>query len=169
MVRFLTTLFSLTLSIYHSIYILSTSLYFTWKNGYSFLVILKVWPHYWPLILSFHLRRQTGCTLPISHMYCYTEFSILKISIRVKELFEPIVLQRNGDGFLLFSEAFSWETELWMTVGNFTLKRKIGKGNLSLTKNLLGRKGNCYAEDNHSCMSNIGAKIRTFVKKLLTK
>ena len=40
-------------------------------------------------------------------MYCYLEFKlcylkILKlISIRVKELFEPIVL-REGDGFLLF-------------------------------------------------------------------
>ena len=41
-------------------------------------------------------------------MYCYLEFKLrylknLKLfSIRVKELFEPIVLRKKGDGFLLF-------------------------------------------------------------------
>ena len=46
-------------------------------------------------------------------MYCYLEFNIcdlknLKLfSIRVKELFELIVLQRKGGGFLLFLKAFS--------------------------------------------------------------
>ena len=46
-------------------------------------------------------------------MYCYIEFKLrylkyLKLfSIRVKELFEPIVLRKKGDGFLLFLKAFS--------------------------------------------------------------
>ena len=37
-------------------------------------------------------------------------------------------------------------------------KRKIGKGNLYLTKNGLGRNDISYAEDYHSYMSNICAK-----------
>ena len=46
-------------------------------------------------------------------MHCYIEFKLsylknLKLfSIRVKELFEPIVLPKKGDGFLLFLKAFS--------------------------------------------------------------
>ena len=42
--------------------------------------------------------------------------------IRVKELFEPIVLRKKGDGFLLFLKAFSWETDLCVTLGDFTVK-----------------------------------------------
>ena len=61
-------------------------------------------------------------------VYCYTEFKLrylknLKLfSIRVKELFEPIVLRKKGDGLLLFLKAFSWETDLWVTLGDFTVK-----------------------------------------------
>ena len=46
-------------------------------------------------------------------MNSYLEFEVcylknLKLlSIRVKELFEPIVLRKKGDGFLLFFKAFS--------------------------------------------------------------
>ena len=45
---------------------------------------------------------------PYAIVYCYLEFKLsylenLKLfSIRVKELFEPIVLWRKGDGFQLF-------------------------------------------------------------------
>ena len=44
---------------------------------------------------------------------------------------------------MLFLKAFSWETDLWVTLGDFTVKkknktkqknRKIGKGNLYLTE-----------------------------------
>ena len=57
-------------------------------------------------------------------------------SIRVKELFEPIVLRKQGDGFLLFLKAFSWKTDLWITLGDFTVKqREIGNRNLYLTEN----------------------------------
>ena len=51
-------------------------------------------------------------------MYCYLEFKLryyenLKLlSIRLKELFELIGLQKKGDGFLLFLKAFSGETDL---------------------------------------------------------
>ena len=85
-------------------------------------------------------------------MYCYLEFKLrylknLKLfSSRVKELFEPIVLRRKGDGFLLFLKAFSSETILKVTLGDFAVKkRKIGKGNLYLTKNRLSRNEMCYA------------------------
>ena len=46
-------------------------------------------------------------------MYCYLEFKLCYLknlksfSIRVKELFEPIVLQMIADKFLLFLKAFS--------------------------------------------------------------
>ena len=41
-------------------------------------------------------------------------------TIRVKELFEPIVLWK-GDGCWLFLKTFSWETDLWET-SDFALK-----------------------------------------------
>ena len=53
----------------------------------------------------------TFCQYAIVH--CYLEFKLhylknLKLfSIRVKELFEPIVLRKKGDGFLLFEKACS--------------------------------------------------------------
>ena len=46
-------------------------------------------------------------------VYCYLEFKLRYLknqklfSLRVKELFEPIVLRKKGDGFLLFLKAFS--------------------------------------------------------------
>ena len=61
-------------------------------------------------------------------------------SIRVKELFESIVVRKKATGF----EAFSWETDIWVTLCDFTAKKrrkkiKIGMGNLYLTKNRLSR------------------------------
>ena len=82
-------------------------------------------------------------------MYCYIEFKldILKtylilFLIRVKELFEPIVLKTKGDGCLLFLKAF---LKIFCSK-----KRKIGKENLYSTKNQLGRNETCCAEDNHN-------------------
>ena len=68
-------------------------------------------------------------------------------SNRVKDLFEPLVLQRKGDGCLLFLKAFSWESDLWVTLGRCAKKRKIGNGNLYLTKNRFGRNKICCVED----------------------
>ena len=80
-------------------------------------------------------------------------------SIRVKELFEPIVLRKKGDGFLLFLKAFSWETDLWVTLGDFTAEnKKIGKGNLYLTENWLSWNEICCAADNHNNMCHTCAK-----------
>ena len=51
---------------------------------------------------------QLSAFCPQAIVYCYHEFKLpyLKnqnlFSIRVKELFEPIVLRKKGDGFLLF-------------------------------------------------------------------
>ena len=53
----------------------------------------------------------------------------------VKELFEPIVLRKKRPRVLLFLEVFSWETDLWVTLGDFAVKkRKTEKGNLYLTE-----------------------------------
>ena len=66
--------------------------------------------------------------------------------MRLKQLFEPLVW-RKGDGCLLSWKAFSWETDIWIMLGNFALKRKIGKGTLHLTKEQFGRNKICFAED----------------------
>ena len=65
---------------------------------------------------------------------CYLKFKLrylknLKLfSIRVKKIFEPIVLRRKGDEFLLFLKAFASETDLRVTLGDFTVKNaKLGK------------------------------------------
>ena len=87
---------------------------------------------------------QLGAFCPIGYIvYCYHEFKLRYLknqklfSIRVKKLLEPIVLwkknknknkNKKGDGFLLFLKAFSWETNLWVTLGDFTVKNaKLGK------------------------------------------
>ena len=54
-------------------------------------------------------------------------------TIRVKELLEPIVLQRKSDFALL--NAFFWEIDLQVTLGNFTLKNAKLEENLYITKN----------------------------------
>ena len=41
--------------------------------------------------------------------------------MRVKELFEPKVCKKSRR-VLLFLKAFSWETDLWVTLGDFTVK-----------------------------------------------
>ena len=92
-------------------------------------------------------------------VYGYLEFKLRYL--RVKELFAPIVLwktkqnktkqKQKNDRFLLFLKALSWETDLWVTLGGFAVKkRKIGKGNLSFTKNPLSRNGMWCASNNHN-------------------
>ena len=45
-----------------------------------------------------------------------------------KELLDPIVLRKKADWFSLFSKAFSWETDLWVTLGDFAIKNaKLGR------------------------------------------
>ena len=68
--------------------------------------------------------------------------------------------KKKKNGFLLFLEAFSWETDLCVTLCDFTVKktRKIGKGNLDSTENRLGGNKMWSAEDNHSWMCHIYAK-----------
>ena len=68
----------------------------------------------------------------------------------VKELFEPIVLQRKGDGFSFF-KAFSQEIDLWITLSHFFLKiHKILKRNIYVTKNQFSRDKIFCVEENHS-------------------
>ena len=113
-------------------------------------------------------------------MYFYIEFKLRYLKnlelflIRVKELFEPIVLRKKADGFLLFLKAFSWEIDLSVTLGDFTVKNaKIGKGNLYLTENGLSRNEIYCAADIHNYMCHIYVQkdfqIRTLIKQLLIK
>ena len=104
-------------------------------------------------------------------VYCYLEFKfrflkILKLfSIIVKELWKLIVLWRTGDGFLHFLKAFSWETDVWVTLGNFTVKHaKIGKGNLFLTENRLNRDEMWYVADKHIYMCHIIYNYKAVIK-----
>ena len=64
------------------------------------------------------------------------------------------------DEFLLFLKAFSWETDLCVTLGDFTVKktRKIWKGNLHLTENRLSRNKMWCAADSNNYMCHVCAK-----------
>ena len=112
------------------------------------------------------LRTMDGLSCPT--IYCYLEckkcyLKNLKLfSIRVKELFEPIVLREKGNGFLFFLKAFfsrnrSLSNARWF----YGKKRKIGKGNLYLTEDWLNRNENRCPSDNHNNLCHICAK-RTF-------
>ena len=56
-------------------------------------------------------------------------------------------------------KAFSWETDLWVTLDDFVVKKsKIWKGNLYVTENRLSRNEMWCVADNHNNMHHIGAK-----------
>ena len=106
---------------------------------------------YWDYETGEFKGSQLGTFCPQAIVYCYLEFKLcylrnLKLfSIRVKELFELTVLWKKAKRqlVLLFLKAFSWETDLWVTLGDFAVKKhKIGKGNLYLTENPLTRNEN---------------------------
>ena len=78
-------------------------------------------------------------------LYCYLEFQLCNpknlqlFSIRVKELFEPIVLQKKKKKkkrriFALFKSIFLRNRSLSTVVWFNDKKRKIGKGNLYFTE-----------------------------------
>ena len=65
-------------------------------------------------------------------MYTFTLNSTLRylknlIWFRVREIFQPIFLQRKGDVCLLFLKAFSW-----VTLGDFALKKKKWEGKICI-------------------------------------
>ena len=99
-------------------------------------------------------------------MYCNLEFKLcyhknLKLfSIRVKEnIWTYSFLRKQGDKFLLFLKVFSWETDLWVMLGEFTVKKcKIGKGNLYLIENWLSWNDMRCAAANHNYMCHTCAK-----------
>ena len=94
-------------------------------------------------------------------MYCYLKFklhyleNVKLISIRVKELFEPI----KPMGFTLFKSIFLRNRSL-SNPKSFDSKKKckIGKENLYLTENRLGRNEIWCAEYYHSYVCHICAK-----------
>ena len=75
-------------------------------------------------------------------------------SIRVKELFEPIVLRGGGgtDGFLLFALFKNTLFRNHVTLGAFTVKTQ----DMYLTENRLGT--NLETKDNYSYMCHICVK-----------
>ena len=108
---------------------------FKTKNILNFYEIGALW---WPFMHErplkpkdlMTLRVTTGCILPIGYSVllpwiqtCYLKKQKL-FSIRVKKLFEPTVLRKKSDGFLLFLKTFSWETNLWVTLGDFKVKQR---------------------------------------------
>ena len=53
-----------------------------------------------------HFAHRPWCTITLNSNFANLKNTNL-FSMSVKELFEPIVLQRKGDGLLLFSKVFS--------------------------------------------------------------
>ena len=101
-------------------------------------------------------------------MYCYLEFKLrylkkknLKLfSIRVKELFEPIVLRgkKRRRVLALFKSIFLRNRSLSNARRFCDEKRKIGKGNLYLTENRSSRNEMWCASDSHNNICHISAK-----------
>ena len=106
-----------------------------------------------------HFTRRLLCTVILN-----SNFAILKkpeiVFNKSKRIIWAYSFMKRGDGFLLFLKAFSWETDLWVTLGDFAVKqRKIRKGNLYLTENWLSRNEMWCATDNHNNMCPICAKV----------
>ena len=91
-----------------------------------------------------------------SMVYCPLK-NLKLFSIKVKKLFEPIVLRRKADCFLLFLKAFPWETDLWVTLGDFTVKN-VKLGRKIWTENGLSKNKSLCTADNHNYMYHICAK-----------
>ena len=98
-------------------------------------------------------------------VYCYLEFRFhylknLKLfSIRVKELFEPIVLQKKSWWvFALFKSIFLRNRYLSTTRQSYGKKRKIKKGKPYLTENWLSKNEMWCAADNHNDTCLVCAK-----------
>ena len=77
---------------------------------------------------------------------------MILFSIRVKELFAPIVVPKKVIGLCSFLKNHflvkPWNNARWI----YGEKCKIGKGNRYLAKNLLHRNELCCAADNHNYM-----------------
>ena len=108
---------------------------------------------------------QLDAFCPKAIVYCYLEFKLsylknLKLfSIRIKELSEPKVLWRKGDGFLalfihIFLRNWSLSDARWFC----GKKCKVGKENLYLTENRLSWNEMCCASDNHNYIRYTCAK-----------
>ena len=61
----------------------------------------------------------------------------------------------KGDGFLLFLKAFFWETDLWITFGDFALTYAQLRRVICYC---FDRNEICCAEESHSYMSNLCGK-----------
>ena len=71
--------------------------------------------HNW---VSFSHRPQCTFTMELKLRYLKN----LKLFSTGIYLIKPILLRKKGKGFLLFLKTFSWETNLLVTLGDFTVK-----------------------------------------------
>ena len=99
-----------------------------------------------------HFSHRPQCTVTMNW-----NFTILKPEIVFNwNIFEPIVLWKKGKGFLLFLKAFSWKTDLLVTLCDFTvIHTKLGKGNLYLTENWFSRNEMWCVVVNYNHMGHI--------------
>ena len=109
-----------------------------------------------------HLKgSQLGVFCPQAIGYCYHEFKLRYFknqklfSVRVKELFEPIVPWKKGDGFLLFLKSVfltnqSLSNARWFYGKNTKLGREICIQLKSISWNEM-----CCAADNHNCVTHV--------------
>ena len=88
------------------------------------MTILALRGHNWV-----HFAHRLECIVIMNSNFA---INLKLFSIRLQELFELIVLRKKkkkkGDGFLLFLKAFSWETDLWVSLGDFTVKTQNWEG-----------------------------------------
>ena len=104
------------------------------------------------------LAHRPYCTVTLNSNYSYLK-NLKLFTIRVKELSEPIVLWRKGDGFLpLFISIFLRNRSLSDARWFYGKKRKIGKGNLYLTEYWLSWNEMYCASDNHNYICQTWAK-----------
>ena len=106
-----------------------------------------------------HFSNRLSCTVTNEFKLRYLK-NLKLFSIRVKEIFESVVLQKQkATGFLLFLKSIllsngSLSNARWF----HGKKHKIGKGNPYLTENWLSKNDVWCTADNHNYMCHICAK-----------
>ena len=73
---------------------------------------------------------QLGALCPLyAKLYCYLEFNLVWkpdfFLIKSKRIIWSYMFALKSGSFLLCLKAFSWETDFLVTLGDFTVKRKL--------------------------------------------
>ena len=115
-------LFLLLLSIIIIIIIKIPGYTFIYKYYSELVSPTRVW-------VSTHLNTIKSILYRLGNLYIYKFLLYDAAQIQVVLfIYQPIVLRKRRR-VLLFLKAFSWETDLWVTPGDFTVKKpaKLGK------------------------------------------